>query len=53
MVQVDTEQAFELEQRGVAAHQQFARLISEDAALGLAVLVLNVTHQDFQHVLHG
>ena len=53
MVKVDTQQAFDLEQWGVAAHQQLARLVGENATLGLAVLVLDVAHQHFQHVFHG
>ena len=53
MIEVDAEQALELEQRCVAAHQQLARLVGEDAALGLAVFVLDVADQHFQHVLHG
>ena len=52
VVQVYTQQAFDLEQRRVAAYQQLARLIREDAALGLAVFVLDITHQHFEHVFH-
>jgi DNA-binding transcriptional LysR family regulator len=50
---LDTEQALDLGQRRVAAHQQLARLVGENAALGLAVFVLNITDQCFEHVLHG
>ncbi|MNJ12198.1 hypothetical protein D3C77_63810 [compost metagenome] len=53
MVQIHPQQALDLEQRRIATHQQFARLVGEDAALGLAVFVLNVAHQHFQHVFHG
>src|ERR1700712_4825112 len=53
VVQVDPQQALNLEQRRVTAYQQFAGLIGEDAAFGLAVFVLNVADQDFEHVFHG
>ena len=53
VVQVDAQQAFDLEQRGVAAHQQLARLVGQHTALGLAVFVLDVADQRLQHVFHG
>src|SRR5471032_697670 len=53
VVQVDAQQAFHLEQRRVATHQQFARLVGENAAFGLAVFVLDIADQHFQHVFHG
>ncbi len=53
MVQVDAQQAFDLEQRRITAHQQLARLVRENAALSLAVFVLNVADQHLKHVFHG
>ena len=53
MVKVNTQQALDLEQWRVAAHQQFAGLVRQNAALGLAVFVLDIANQHFQHVFHG
>uniref|UniRef100_A0A494G9I2 Uncharacterized protein n=1 Tax=Solanum lycopersicum TaxID=4081 RepID=A0A494G9I2_SOLLC len=53
VIEVDPQQALDLEQRRIAPYQQFARLVGEDAALGLAVFVLDIADQHFQHVFHG
>ncbi len=53
MIEVDVQQALQLEQRRVATHQQLAGLVGENPAFGLAVLVLDVADQHFQHILHG